>query len=387
MMNTNFHYAILGGGIGGLSLAVAMQRKGFRVTVFESAAAFKPLGAGLSLSGNAIKAYEDIGIAPQIVAIGKKLVSAFGKDSQGKVISKTDSDSLNRRFGVLNNFTLHRADLHDCLAGLLSPGTIQFGKAAIDFAQSANGVMISFGDGTQAEAHYLIAADGIHSVVRQKLLPDSKPRYSGYTCWRGVVQGNPAGMNPDEMSETWGKGRRFGVVPLTNNRIYWFATLNAKQNDAAMRNARVNDLKKFFGDFHFPIPEVLARTTEEQMIWGDIIDIQPIRQFAFGRVVLMGDAAHATTPNLGQGACMAIEDAACLTNSLNRYEPEEAFRKFEIHRIRRTTGIVNQSWTFGKIAQLENPLLMSLRNAMLRRLPQSMVEDQLKGLFTVSFQP
>jgi len=380
-------FAILGGGIGGLSLAVAMQRKGFSVSVYEAAPAFKPLGAGLSLSGNAIKAYEDIGIANQVIAIGKKLVSAFGKDRQGKVITKTDSDSLSRRFGVLSNFTLHRADLHHCLADLLAPGTILFGKTAIDFVQSPDNVTISFADGTHTKVDYLIAADGIHSVVRQKLLPETKPRYSGYTCWRGVMEGLPAGMNPDEMSETWGKGRRFGVVPLTRNRIYWFATLNAKQNDPAMKNARSSDLQHFFDGFHFPIPEVLARTADDQIIWGDIVDVRPIKKFAFGRIVLMGDAAHATTPNLGQGACMAIEDAATLTNGLTLYEPEEAFRKFEVHRVKRTTGIVNQSWTIGRIAQLENPLLMTLRNAAFRSLPQSMVENQLKSLFDVSFRP
>lgn len=201
------------------------------------------------------------------------------------------------------------------------------------------------------------------------------------------MEGLPAGMNPDEMSETWGKGRRFGVVPLTRNRIYWFATLNAKQNDPAMKNARSSDLQHFFDGFHFPIPEVLARTADDQIIWGDIVDVRPIKKFAFGRIVLMGDAAHATTPNLGQGACMAIEDAATLTNGLTLYEPEEAFRKFEVHRVKRTTGIVNQSWTIGRIAQLENPLLMTLRNAAFRSLPQSMVENQLKSLFDVSFRP
>lgn len=386
-MDSTKNFAILGGGIGGLSLAIAMQRKGLRVVVFEAAPEFKPVGAGLGLAANAVKAYADIGIDKEVVGAGKKLKRAFCKDHDGRTISETDIEELTRVFGVQNSFTIHRADLHRILSGLLLPGTIQFGKSAVDFNQHTTGVSVSFSDGTTQEADYLIAADGMHSIVRNKLVPETRPRYSGYTCWRAVIDDLPPGINMEEMCETWGQGRRFGIVPLANNRIYWFATLNAKANDPRMRDARVEDILNFFNRFHFPIPEILVRTKDQQLIWGDIIDLKPIRQFAFGRIVLIGDAAHATTPNLGQGACMAIEDAAALTNSLSKYEPEEAFRRFEIHRIKRTTGLVNQSWGIGRIAQLENPILIALRNALFRRIPQKIIQNQLKALYDVSFQP
>lgn len=387
IMGSTKQFIILGAGIGGLSLAIAMQRKGFQVTVCEAAPTFKPLGAGLGLAANAVKAYAEIGIEKEVVGAGKKIKLAFGKDQRGRVITQTDIEAMTALFGVLNSFTIHRSDLHHILSGLLAPGTIQFGKSAIDFNQHPSGVSVSFADGTTHESNYLIAADGIHSIVRHKLLPESKPRYSGYTCWRAVTDDLPPGMNMDETCESWGTGRRFGVVPLTNNRVYWFATLNAKANDARMRDARISEVKSFFKDFHFPIPEILTRTMDHQLIWGDIIDLKPIRQFAFGRVVLIGDAAHATTPNLGQGACLAIEDAATLANSLTRYEGEEAFRKFETHRIKRTTGIVNQSWTVGRVAQLENPILIALRNAAVRKVPQKTIQNQLKALYNVSFNP
>ncbi len=387
IMNSGKNFAILGGGIGGLSLAIAMQRKGMRVTVFEAAPYFRPLGAGLGLGANAVKAYADIGIDKTVVGAGKKLKYAFGKDHLGQVISQTDIEELTRLFGIQNSFTIHRADLHHILAGLLLPGTIQFGKSAVDFNQQITGVSIVFSDGSAQQADYLIAADGIHSIVRHKLLPNSKPRYAGYTCWRAVIDDLPPGMNMEEMCETWGPGRRFGVVPLTDNRVYWFATLNAKPDDPRMREARIEDIQNIFKNFHFPIPDILARTTNKQLIWGEIIDLKPICQFAFGKVVLIGDAAHASTPNLGQGACMAIEDAATLANSLAKYEPEEAFRRFEIHRIKRTTGLVNQSWGLGKIAQLENPILIAIRNAVFRRIPQKTIQHQLKELYNVSFNP
>lgn len=386
-MNGTVTFSILGGGIGGLSLAIALQRKGISCAVFEAAPAFKPLGAGLGLAGNAVKAYADIGIDNQVIAAGKKLRFANLKDQKGNLISRTDVEAMTRKFGVVNSFTIHRADLHDILFGMVAPGTVQLGKAAIDFSQDDQGVTITFADGTSVRSDYLVAADGIHSVVRKKLLPKSTPRYSGYTCWRAVTEGFPEGMNMDETSESWGPGRRFGAVPLTNRRVYWFATLNAPRQDPKMRDARIADLHKFYEGFHFPIPELLAMTRDDQLIWSDIIDLKPIRQFAFGRVLLIGDAAHATTPNLGQGACMAIEDAATLANALVKYEPAEAFQRFEEHRINRTTGIVNQSWTLGKIAQVENRFITSLRNGFFRILPGSAIEKQLKELYEVSFQP
>ena len=378
-------FAIVGGGIGGLTLAIAMQRKGMDVKVFEGAPHFKPIGAGIALAANAMKAFEEIGISGEVIQAGRKIKRMYGKDDRGKVISYTDAVQLTEKYGVVNNFTIHRADLHEVLTKLLKDDTLVFSKACVDFEQSQNDIVIKFSDGSTASADYLVACDGIHSPIRKKLLPSSSLRYAGYTCWRAVLDDLPEGFNPDETTETWGPGRRFGVVPLSNNRVYWFATLNAKANDLKYKNFTVKDLEMVFKDFHFPIPAILARTKNEQLIWSDIMDLKPISQFAFGRVVLLGDAAHATTPNMGQGACMAIEDAATLANGLAKYPAEAAFQKFEAHRIKRTTRIVSQSWTFGKIAQLENPLLISLRNGAFRRVPQSIIDKQLKALYEVSF--
>jgi 2-polyprenyl-6-methoxyphenol hydroxylase-like FAD-dependent oxidoreductase len=339
------------------------------------------------LAGNAVKAFADIGIEKDVVAAGKKLQCASLKEADGTVITQTDIEEMTRLFGVLNSFTIHRADLHDILFSQVAPGTVQLGKSAVDFSQHEGGVTILFGDNTSVQADYLIAADGIHSIVRTKLLPESRPRYSGYTCWRGVTNGFPAGMDMNETSETWGPGRRFGVAPLTKDRVYWFATLNTSAQNPRMRAASLETLKEVYRDFHFPVLQLLSITREDQLIWGDIIDLKPIKKFAFGRVLLIGDAAHATTPNLGQGACMAIEDAAALSNALTTYEPEEAFRKFEAHRIQRTTSIVNQSWRFGRVAQLDNRLLMALRNGVFRMVPASTLRNQLKELYDVSFNP
>jgi len=378
-------FAILGGGIGGLTLAVALQRKNIDVTVYEAAPQWKPLGAGLGLAGNAVKAFREIGIEQEVLREGKVLMKVAIRNPRGKVLTSVDSEEISRRFGVVNNFAIHRADLHHVLIGQLRPNTVHLNKSCVDFNQNDNGVTITFSDGSTAHADYMIAADGIHSVARRKLLSDVKTRYAGYTCWRGVTDELPMDFNPDETSETWGRGIRLGIVPLTKGRVYWFACVNASPNDPMMRSLTPAELLAFFGDFHAPIPDLIKRT--KKIIWNDIIDLEPITKFAFGRVVLMGDAAHATTPNMGQGACMAIEDAAVLANLIERYENAgDAFKVFEEKRIRRTTKVVNDSWQIGRMAQWDNPLMSSLRNIAISLVPKSVTNNQFKFIYDVSLK-
>lgn len=384
---TNKDFAIVGGGIGGLTLGIALQLKGFNVTIFESAPGLKPLGAGITLAGNAVKALIQIGIADAILQAGKILQSLIIKDPKGNVLTQTNAETLSRKFGVINSFSIHRGDLQNILVSQLTAGSLVTGKKLLNFCQKPSGVTLYFEDGTYAAADYLIACDGIHSIVRKILLPESETRYSGYTCWRGVIDDVPADIDSSETSETWGKGSRFGIVPLANHKLYWFACINAQQNDASLRAFKIPDLLSYFGNYHSPVAEILKKTKNEQLIWGDIIDLKPIKKFAFSNIVLAGDAAHATTPNMGQGACMAIEDAAVLANCLEEYSTaEEAFQKFENKRIVRTTKIVNDSWTIGKVAQLENTFLTGLRNAAIKLTPPSVSEKQVRFLMDVSLR-
>jgi 2-polyprenyl-6-methoxyphenol hydroxylase-like FAD-dependent oxidoreductase len=384
-MNTK-KFSIVGGGIGGLTLAISLQRKGFDVTVYESAPELKPIGAGLMLAANAVKALMEIGIGDEVLQAGKTLKTLYIKDDKGNILVHTDSEKLSAKLGVINNFSIHRADFHRILLSQLLPGTLKLDKNCVDLVQDKDKITLLFGDGSRATTDYLIACDGIHSAIRKKLLPESQPRYAGYTCWRAVINEVPANLNMNETTETWGHGSRFGIVPLTENRLYWFACVNAKANDPVMRSLQIPSLLAYFSKFHSPVSEVLKKTKNEQLIWSDIIDLKPIKKFAFGNIVLMGDAAHATTPNMGQGACMAIEDAAVLSNCVDQYVTvEEAFQKFEQKRIGRTTKIVNTSRALGNVAQWENPLLTKFRNALIRLTPPSVTEKQVRFLTDITF--
>src|SRR5690606_31405101 len=150
-------------------------------------------------------------------------------------------------------------------------------------------------DGTTYRCRYLIVADGVRSGARQQLLPQAIPRYSGYTCWRATISNGAIGLHHG--SETWGAKGRFGMTPLIHDRIYWYACVNASQNSAVYKNYSVKDLLRNFSDYHNPIPEILSHTSDEDLLWNDIIDLKPLSRFAYNNILLIGDAAHATTPN------------------------------------------------------------------------------------------
>lgn len=386
-MGRSERFAVVGAGIGGLTLAIALQRKGLLVNIFENAPSLKPIGAGLALAANAVKGFSEIGIAGDVLEAGAVLRKVRLKEDTGRILAETDSEKLSEKYKTVNNFTIHRADLHEVLLRQLSDNSLHLDKGCVDFIQTPDSIRLIFQDGSSYEADYVIACDGVHSVFRKKLLPGSHPRYAGYTCWRAVIDNVPTSVDMEETSETWGRGSRFGIAPLSRRRLYWFACLNAKENDPIKRDYRLRELLDHFGTFHSPIPEILQNTRDEQLIWNDIIDIKPIKQFAFGRIVLMGDAAHATTPNMGQGACLAIEDAVILAHTISdSHSVEEAFGLFEQKRLKRTTSIVNNSWQLGRIAQWENRLLILLRNTLLRLTPPSVAERQIRFLLDVKFR-
>lgn len=374
MAHADRRIAILGGGIAGLSIAIALAQKGIATTIFEAAPEVKPVGAGIVLAANAMYAYRKMGIENDIIPLGKQLTGFNILAANGKLITRTDAAILPN--GAPGNFTIHRAVLHDVLLSKIPPTSIHTNKRLLSFEEKKDGMVLHFEDGTSHLTDYLIAADGIHSPVRRQLLPASAPQYAGYTCWRAVV--HTGQFRQAESTETWGAQGRFGIAPLVNDRVYWFACVNAPQNDATMRAYKIADLQKRFVSYHANVQALLACSTDADLIWADIIDIKPISHFAFGKIVLAGDAAHATTPNMGQGACMGIEDAIVLADELAKTQSaSDAFIAYEKRRLNRTHYIANMSKRLGKMSQMENPFLCSLRNLALKNLPEWMKRKQV----------
>jgi len=378
--------SIIGGGIGGLCTAIALQRQGHSVKVFERSENLRPIGAGLALGANAIMALQEIGLAEEIIKEGKVLKYLSILDKKGRSISVRDTVELSKKYGI-DNFTIHRASLQKVLLENLLPDTLFLGFQFRSFKQSSTQVEVTFENGEKISADCLIAADGVHSAIRKMLVPTIVPRYSGYTCWRAVIEKIPSNFDDNIFSETWSSKGRFGIAPLKDGKVYWYACLNALKNDEVVRKYGVKELQEVFKGFHFPIPHLISLTENHQLIQGDIIDLPPLEKFAFEKILLVGDSAHATTPNMGQGACQAIEDAIivskCLTSDLSI---EASFKKFEILRMKRTRKIVKTSWILGKIAQLSNPGLCQIRDIILRSIPNKVNDKQLEFLYNVNFR-
>lgn len=377
-------FILIGAGIGGLAAAHALLNLGHAVRVYEAAPELRAVGAGVVLGANAMRTLHELGLHDAVAALGAPVRQLHLLDQQGRLLQAADTSEFTQRLGF-ENVGIHRADLQRALLAGLPRGTVQLGKAFEQLHETPAGVLARFADGTTARADALIGADGLNSRVRRQLFPAAVPRYAGYTCWRAVVEAGTLGLPAGESAETWGAaGRRFGYVPVGGGRVYWFACLNSP----APRNPhyqafRVADLQREFAGFHAPVPELLALTPADGLLWNDILDLPPLPYFARGPVLLLGDAAHATTPNMGQGAGMAIEDAAVLARFL-RTSPtnvSDAFKLFERQRRARTARIVRTSWQLGRVGQLENPLLTGIRNTVMRLLPAAVSRSQMAWLY------
>ncbi|XOV92542.1 MAG: FAD-dependent monooxygenase [Bacteroidota bacterium] len=371
-------FLILGGGIAGLSAAIALQQKGIESLVAEAAPEFKPVGAGLVLAANAMKAYKLLGIDSEIFNAGNKLNQFDILDHQGKIISSTSIDTVG---DGTPNVAIHRGSLHGVLLDQLNPGQILNGYRTREIKKMDFGYKIIFDNDQEIIADYVIAAEGIHSVTRNQFFPGSKVRYAGYTCWRGIAE-NVLELPLLRATETWGPAGRFGIVPVGDGKVYWFAVINGPADSSRFKAFDKKDLLEVFEAYHDPISSVIQFTDEKSIIHNDIYDLKPIKKFAHENVILIGDAAHATTPNMGQGACQAIEDAIILAECIKANSViSEAFQQFERQRIKRTHMIVNRSWTMGKIGQWENPIMVSLRNFLLRTTPASIAKKQLEAVY------
>lgn len=375
--------AIIGGGIAGLTTAIALKKLGFDYRVYEAASKIEAVGAGLGLGANAILALKQLGIHEEIIKHGKVL-SAFNIiNHKEQLISHTDSVKLSQKYG-LDNFAIHRYELHAQLLKLVGSENIECNKRVFDIQIKNNKAIISFIDGSKTEADFVIASDGIHSPVRKQLLPESEPVFAGYTCWRGTVNGGVE--NLDAAFEIWGPEGRIGIVPLANNQIYWFACVNTTPNHPEIIGYKSKHIVNHFKTYPTFAKRIIEKTKDHEIIWGDIYDLNPLPRFAFNNILLIGDAAHATTPNMGQGACQAIEDAAVLYNILKKeYDLHAAFALFEEKRLKRTKFIIERSRQIGKIAQLENKTAIYLRNLLLKNIPASVNQKQFDFLYNVNF--
>lgn len=383
MASVDFEFAIVGAGVAGLSMAIGLESIRRNFAVFEQTKVIKGIGAGFGLAANAMQALDLLGLKDDVEKIGFYTCSYHILDQEGNILLAPDTERLTKKYNQ-SNFTIHRADLHHYLLSKIDSNRIFLGKKATHLEQREDSIKVYFDDDSSYTCKYLIIADGVKSPLRQQILPKSKPRYSGYTCWRAIIDNSHILL--DKGTETWGTQGRFGMTPLVGNRVYWYACVNSSENNTLFKSYTVEDLAQHFKTYHQPIFTVLNHTRNEDLIWNDIIDIKPLKTLVYHNILLIGDAGHATTPNMGQGACQALEDVAVLIDELkNKKDTIAAFQAFDQRRIARTTYITTTSKFIGEVSQWENPLKISLRNNMLKILPDCISQRSLKKLLSVDF--
>jgi 2-polyprenyl-6-methoxyphenol hydroxylase-like FAD-dependent oxidoreductase len=347
---------IIGGGIAGLASALALTRRGWQVEVLERAPRFTEVGAGLSLWPNALRALDALGVGQPVRGRAVLQGQVGIRDSAGRWLSRADAADLERRFGL--TAMIHRADLLAVLRAAVPDGALRPGISVT--AVRTDGTVLH--SGGECQADLVVGADGLRSVTRRSVWPDGPaPRYAGYTSWRVLCPPVPVA----EASELWGRGERFGYAPLPDGRVYCYATANAPEGTD---DGGLPGLRHRFGGWPHPVPALLDAAEPGAVLHHDLYELPPLKTYTSGRVVLAGDAAHAMTPNLGQGACQALEDAVVLGNVM---ASGDGLTGYDRQRRPRTQMIARRSRQLGAVAQWASPAAVSLRNTALRLMPSS----------------
>jgi 2-polyprenyl-6-methoxyphenol hydroxylase-like FAD-dependent oxidoreductase len=369
---------IVGGGIGGLTTAVALRRAGIAAHVYEQAPELHEVGAGIGLWANAIHVFEALGLGPAVLDLGAGPLGGGIRSCDGRWLTRQPAEVLARRWGAPTIAVL-RTDLQALLVQALPDDSLTLDARATALVNDSDRAIVTFEHGEQTEADLVIGADGLHSVIRAELFGARPPRYRGYTTWRGVTAPGIATL-VREASEFWGRGERFGVLPARGDRVVWYASANVTEGSSKARDA-MRTLVDRFGRWTEPVPSVLAATPPETIVCNDVYDRPLTRQRVARRAALVGDAAQPMTPDLGQGACQAIVDAWTITDSLTRStDVGSALAAYQHRRWRIAAAAAVLARNLGRIGQWEQPLACRAREAVLRVTPLSLQLRQLDAV-------
>lgn len=380
---------VVGAGIGGLVLTRALVRLGVAVDLVELSAAPRALGAGITLGANAMRILSELGVGDDVARRGCPITLGAITDGAGRVLSSASLNEVEARYG--RSIAIARSELHGALChGLWGDDSglvrTRFGTTVKQLDVTASGVDIELESGQHLQAAALIGADGIRSHVRKLAFGSLEPGYAGYTCWRfaGRV---PGGLS--QAVEMWGAGQRVGLVPLRgDDEVYTFFVDNAPRgtpSDPARRTAAF--LRSRFASFAGDVPRVLAALGDDsaELLHHDIEEVS-LPSWVRGPVALLGDAAHAMTPNMGQGAAMAIEDAYVLARELAAHDAAStALVAYEARRRPRVTDIQARSRSLGQVAQWQSSAAVWARNRALRWAPDSATQKAIERV--VAYMP
>jgi 2-polyprenyl-6-methoxyphenol hydroxylase-like FAD-dependent oxidoreductase len=369
---------IVGGGIGGVATAVALHQFGFNAVVYERSARLHEVGAGMMLWPNATRVLQELGLLEEVLARSGRNTNFLVRTSSGEIL-------MNIALGKFDvpAVCMRRADLLSVLLTALPQECLRLGCELQRLKQQRNKVRLYFKDGRMEEHDAVVGADGIRSQVRSELFGISDSIYRGYMVWRGLARYEGAAITPGFNSESWGTGKRFGILNTGHRRFTWYATANVPSHHVDAHCGRKTELQKLFAGWHEPIADFLETTDEGEILKNGARDCAPLQQWGIGMVTLLGDAAHPCTPNLGQGGCMALEDALVLAKCVERETfLQGALRRYESLRFHRTKHIQQRSLLIGHIGQWQNGLFVTGREMVTRMLPAKLIERNLRRVYS-----
>lgn len=356
---------IVGGGIGGLTLANALRRKGLTPVVFERWD--DPSGKGVHLWANATRALKRIGLLDRILPVSNVEKFSEYRTASGKLLTRWAVAAYCEQIGA-PSLGISRPDLLGALAEALPDDAVRRGANCTGFSMDETGVTAHFADGGEERGDVLIGADGIHSIVRTQLWGRIAPAYSGETVWRAIIPfehpEKPAGVF--EMHH--GPGQRFLTYHVGGGKMLWLAAKNAPEGGRDAPGEAKERLLAMFKGWADPIPQIIAATEAAEFRRNDVCYLPDLKTWGAGRVTLLGDAAHAMTIDMGQGACIAIEDAYVLAEKLAvENDVNVALREYEAARQKRATRVAHTARRLGDLNRWEHPLACVLRDQIMMR--------------------
>ena len=363
--------AIVGGGICGLTTALALERRGFVPTVYEAASEYRPVGAGILLQTNALLVFDRLGIADRIRDAGVPLDDTQIRSTSGRVLQRFDVSGVERTEFGYGYVAIHRADLQRILLDELA-GTVETGMSC-EAVTETEPPTVRFADGTHIRPDVLVGADGIGSVVRDAVVSNVRPRAADGVVYRAVVETELPEAYRSRGFEVWGNGTYTGGAPIDADRFYWFATAPTPPagapNDSRETAAMLRDR---FADFPAPVPAIVEALEADDVIVSALEDVPPLERWSRGAVVLAGDAAHGMLPFAGQGAAQAIEDALALADAIaEREDAASAWDAYEARRKPRADRIRTESRRLGTLGSMRSTLGCRVRNLALGLLPSA----------------
>ena len=333
---------VIGAGIGGLTVGIALKQAGYEVEIYERVRSLRPAGAGISLWSNGIKVLNYLGLGDEIARIGGEMNRMAYRSHKDELLSEIDLRSLFKKVKQ-RPYPVARTDLQQMLLAAFGSDSVHMGMCCTAVEQSEKAATAFFEDGTSLSADIIVAADGIRSVIREYVLGQAlTPRYAGYVNWNGLVDADSSLCEADNWVLYVGEGKRASMMPVGCDRFYYFFGVPMPSGSETAPENRREELTSHFAQWPLPVQLLIQRLDPTASNRLEISDIDPPERFVRGRVALLGDAAHASTPTLGQGGCQAMEDAFVLARMLSNSNTSVADTLLQYQQARkpRTSDLV-----------------------------------------------